>query len=170
MSSSVFKKFWFKVNIWCGIRGNQLIGPCLINNTMDGPHYNFFLMYRLPLLLSPEMRRRQWFMQDGAPGHVTNANINRLRTLFRNRLISLKTQHIWPPHSPDLNVFDFTIWKFLKNHVRKEEWNDPEELYEVIREKSLLIAPEMIENSQINFLERIRLIIEHDGNLIEQFL
>ena len=47
-----------------------------------------------------------WFMQDGDRPHTAHVSLKHLRVFFKNRLISLNTDHEWAPHSQDLNPFD----------------------------------------------------------------
>ena len=48
-----------------------------------------------------------YFQQDGAAPHTSTMVLEWLNDTFGRRLISLKTEHTWPPHSPDLNILDF---------------------------------------------------------------
>ena len=41
--------------------------------------------------------RLAWFMQDGARSNTCHASLKQLRVFFKNRLISLNTDHEWPP-------------------------------------------------------------------------
>ena len=51
--------------------------------------------------------RLAWFMQDGAKPYTAHASLKHLRFFFKNRLISLNTDHEWVPPSPYLNPLDF---------------------------------------------------------------
>ena len=82
--------------------------------------YNDFLTNQLPQILPANRRARQWYMQDGAPAHQTDANKEALGNLFGSRLIALNPPHIWPPNSPDLNPFDFTIWGRAKSEINAQ--------------------------------------------------
>ena len=63
----------------------------------------------------------QWFMQDGATAHTTAASREFIRDKFQDRVISLKTDFVWAPHSPDLNPLDFFLWSYyLKDIVYRE--------------------------------------------------
>ena len=41
--------------------------------------------------------RLVWFMQDGARPHTAHASLKHLSFFFKNRLISLNTDHEWAP-------------------------------------------------------------------------
>ena len=62
-------------------------------------------------------RTRHWFQQDGATPHTAKQTLTWLEDRFHGRIISLKTEQPWPPHSPDLNPPDFFLWGYLKDRV-----------------------------------------------------
>lgn len=63
-----------KLNVWCGIFGDHIIGPFFINGNLDGPQYLTMLEDAVvPKMIeiienSPE-DFNPWFQQDGAPPH-----------------------------------------------------------------------------------------------------
>ena len=94
----------------------------------------------------------EWFQQDGATPHAALATLVKLQDVFRERLISRRTDHPWAAHSPDLNPLDFFLWGFLKNRVYE---NTPETLEElkaeirrVIRDVNVDTCGKAIKNSQ----------------------
>ena len=82
-----------------------------------------------------ELKRRrrinfndQWFMQDGATAHTARDSRQWLEDTFEKRVISLKTDFPWAPHSPDLNPLDFFLWGYLKDCVYRENHGTVREL------------------------------------------
>ena len=71
----------------------------------------------------PALRRREadinnsWFQQDSATPHTSLRSTAWMEENFRENFISFKTENEWPPHSPDLNPFDFYLWGYLKDRV-----------------------------------------------------
>lgn len=66
-----FQVRW-KLNIWAGIIGNEIIGLCILPNRMRGDNYADFLRENLPDLLedlSLNIRQNMCFQHDGAPPH-----------------------------------------------------------------------------------------------------
>lgn len=59
-----------------------------------------------------------WFQQDGASSHTAFATLEYLTSVFGSRLISNKTDHIWPPYSSDLTVLDYYFWNYYKIAVK----------------------------------------------------
>ena len=50
---------------------------------------------------------------------LQNENIAVLRDFFGDRVISLRTQTMWPSRSCDLTPCDFFLWPHLKNCIFK---------------------------------------------------
>lgn len=63
----------FKINIWCGILNNKLVGPHYFDGTLNGPMYLDFLVNTLPNLIADvgEDINEVIFQQDGAPAHFS---------------------------------------------------------------------------------------------------
>ena len=60
------------------------------------------LIIFISLVIFEGYRTRQWFQQDGATPHTAKQTLTWLEDRFHGRIISLKTEQPWPPHSPDL--------------------------------------------------------------------
>ena len=57
-------------------------------------------------------------MQDGAPPDIAGQVATLLRAHFEDeRVISRGFPTAWPPRSLDLNLYDFSLRRFLKDHV-----------------------------------------------------
>lgn len=60
-----------KVNVWCGIMGQHLMGPLFVEGIMTGQKYRDLLetaiVPRLQELFPGDLFQRVWFQQDGAP-------------------------------------------------------------------------------------------------------
>ncbi len=71
------------------------------------------------------------FQQDGAKPHTSNENLLFLRTKFGKCVISSRFPNLfhcgwfWSPYSPDRNVCDFFLWRYLKDRVYE---NNPQTL------------------------------------------
>ena len=68
--------------------------------------------------------QQEWFQQDGATRHTAAASRLWLQQRFPGRVISLKEEVQWAPHSPDLSPLDFFLWGYLKNRVYKRQAKD----------------------------------------------
>ncbi|OXU16334.1 hypothetical protein TSAR_000513, partial [Trichomalopsis sarcophagae] len=97
----------------------------------------------------------------------TRNNIAILRRLFRQRLISLRTEHPWPSRSPDLTPLDFFVWPYVKERVYTAAPATRDEMCNEIIRVFATITPEMLANVRRSFVERIEKCIENDGGHIE---
>ena len=48
-----------------------------------------------------------WFQQDGATCHTAEDTLDILCTVFEDRIISRRTDVVWPPRSCDLTPLDY---------------------------------------------------------------
>ena len=55
------------------------------------------------------------FMQDGPPAQTSKMAMKWLMDRFPEKLISLKSEFIKPPRSPDLNLLNFYLWGYMKD-------------------------------------------------------
>ena len=72
-------------------------------------------------------------MQDGAPAHTSRMAMDWLEDRFLGRLISNKSDFMWPPQSPDLNPLDFFLWGYMMEEIHRAEPGSTVELKRLIR-------------------------------------
>ena len=129
----------------------------------------------LKLQYMPALRRRGLldttvFMQDGASPHTARRVLEFLREKFPDRLISLKTDQIWPPHSPDLNPLDFYLWGYLKSVVYQNRPRTTEELKRNIKREVRRIRGDVLMSVIENFLCRLQYVHGKQGAWIEHVM
>ena len=58
-----------------------------------------------------------WFRQDGATCHTAEAEatLDVLRPVFEDRIISRRTDVVWPPRSCDLTPLYYYLWSAVKD-------------------------------------------------------
>lgn len=120
----------FRVNVWAGVFGDQLIGPYIFEESLTGERYLQFLQHTLPTLLDGvDINRREAivFQHDGAPPHFTN-EVRDWLSLNYPTWIGRGGPVAWPARSPDLTPLDFFVWGFLKNKVYSTAVNSEQEL------------------------------------------
>ncbi|KAK3888480.1 hypothetical protein Pcinc_007462 [Petrolisthes cinctipes] len=94
--------------------------------------YIQFLDETLPVLFEEvplDVRRRMWFMHDGAPSHFSLTARAYLDTIYPNRWIGHGVPIRRPPRSTDLNPLDFYLWGNLKTLVYATEVQSWEDLW-----------------------------------------
>ena len=170
-----------KVTVWMAMkRGGGLVGPFFfedergVTQTVNAERYQ-------KTALQPfwrELVRRdgvdieqQWMQQDGATPHTAGGSMTWLKEHFPDRLISLKAEVEWAPHSPDLSPLDFFLWGYLKDRVYREKPETTEELKRVIMAEVGCVPSEMV-NKAVSHLQTVRLpaVIRRKGGHIEHLL
>ena len=144
-----------KVNVWCGMVGDNIIGPFFIQGNLNGERYLELLQTEIvpaiQNLFPGEEFGEVWFQQDGAPPHYSVIVRDYLNVTFPNRWIGRGVVGVlaiaWPPRSPDLTPLDFFLWGYLKDRVYKVMPANVEELKQSIRNEIQLIPVEMIRNA-----------------------
>jgi hypothetical protein len=78
----------FTVNVWCGLIGDQLIGPYIFPQRLTGAIYANILRDELPALLENvplQTRRQMYYQHDGAPPQFSQVVRQYLDHEFPNR-------------------------------------------------------------------------------------
>lgn len=96
-----------KVNVWCGLLCNKVIGPFFFcENTVNSQVY-LDLLERFVFPQLQEFQPNILFQQDGAPPHWSLEVRQRLNNKFPDRWIGRDGPTEWPPQSPDITPLDF---------------------------------------------------------------
>ena len=111
-----------------------------------------------------------WFKQDGAAPHTAGHVLEWLREALGCKLISYKTDKVWPPHSPDLSPLDFCIGGHLKENVYIPKPDTIEQLKSAICREIKKITPAMCANVIENVKKRIDVVITQNGRQIEHLM
>lgn len=167
-----FQHPW-SLNAWCGIVGDNVIGPYFFNAHLNGEMYSQFLLNELPLLLEDvplQTRQNMWMQHDGAPSH--NAAVTRLvmNQRFRRKWIGRGGPVNWPARSPDLTSLDFFLWGFIKERVMSTVPTTLENMMDRIRHACAQVTPQMLANVRRCFQARIMKCIEVEGNQFEHLI
>lgn len=153
-----------KINVWAGIVGNTVIGPIFFEENLTGDRYLRFLQDDLipalatlfPGEANPDLPNANiWFQQDGAPPHYAADVRAYLNEIFPNRWIGRRGAIEWPPRSPDLTPLDFFLWGYIKGQVFKTKPTDLDDLKIRITQEIRRITPEVINNVQGEFINRL---------------
>ena len=110
-----------KCTVWAAISTRGIIGPIFIEEsgaavTVTKERYVEVLKtFKSELqTLYPSLMSKFWFQQDGASPHTSNLSRSWLKENFGGRVISLKTDFEWAPHSPDLSPQIFSFGAILR--------------------------------------------------------
>lgn len=161
-----------KVNVWCALSKNQLIGPFFFDeDTINGESY----LAMLQSFFVPEVKRLKKvrsiiFQQDGAPPHFSRDVRQFLSQTFPDRWIGRGGPIRWAPRSPDLTPLDFFLWGHVKNKVYKTPVDDISDLKQRIEEEINSISKNILSNVFANILKRMNLCVSVDGDHFEHLL
>lgn len=164
-----------KVNVWCAIFGDQILGPIFFDGNINGGGFLNFLEGEFREILDnlPLNRRQNLFFQlDGAPCHFSLQVRNWLNTNFPNKWIGrgnyqdLRFCH-WPSRSPDLTPLDYFLWGVLKERVYKTRPRNSDDLRQRITEECQNIPLNQVTNATRSFRKKVIKCMENNGGLIE---
>ena len=162
-----------KVTVWCGLNSSKVMGPYFFEDpdsgaplTVTKERYTQMLRTIFPED-GEEVNSRCIFMQDGAPAHTSRMAMEFLEEKFPGRLISNKSDFIWPPRSPDLNPCDFFLWGYMKEELHRAQPVNTTEVKGLIREFMLGLTEELLRRVTEQFLSRVRRCIEVRGGVFE---
>lgn len=170
--SRSFQTRW-KINLWAGIMGTQILGPIILPDILTGATYVELLRENLPDFLEevPLLERNKIvFQQDGAGPHNARVVTNYLNEQFPGRWMGRYGPIRWPARSPDLNPLDFFLWGYCKEIIYKTLPEDIEDLETRLRQVIWTIEEDVMENVQRNLLKRMRACVRMDGGHFEHLL
>ena len=106
-------------------------------------------------------------MQDGATTpHTDNETIAFLRQKF-GRVLSLRMENEWSPHSPDLNPLDFFLCGACKENVHKENPRSEPDLKAAVEAHVQTLTIKTCRNVIENFTIRVNVCCVRRGAHIE---
>ena len=134
-----------KAMSWAGLFNGKVIGPYWIEGTMNQYVYRRLLEEQVwPAVRGIARRNQLYFMQDGATCHTTRMNLEFLHSKFQGRVISNKSDIIWPPNSPDCNPLDFFFWGHTMNHVFRINPSTIEDLKNIVNDFAQAMDTDLI--------------------------
>ena len=161
-----------KVNVWCGILGDRIIGPFFFNyslnaerlvNFFDGQFWDTF--EDLPL----NVRQGMYLQLDGASIHNSRIVREWLNEHFPMRWIGRNSPfELWPPRSPDITPLDFYFWGMVKNKVYKTRPRTRDELCARIRQACREITIQELRKVSNQNRKRLEKCIRMNGGLVER--
>lgn len=160
-----------KVNVWCGIWSDRIVGPYFFDSNLNQESYLEMLeTVVLPFLddINLEKRGKLFFQQDGCPAHNAVAVREWLNKYFPEKWLGTFGPINWPARSPDLTPLDFFLWGYLKQKVYACDLQDDVDILKnKITEAVQSATPEMIELVYKEFRRRVEKCVEVGGEHVE---
>jgi hypothetical protein len=107
----------FSLNVWCGLIGDLLIGPFVLEQCLTAANYLHFLVIELPVSLENmplETRLRMFFQHDGMPPHFGYQVMPHLNQSYENWWFGHASPMPWLPRSLDFTLLNFLLWDLMK--------------------------------------------------------
>lgn len=164
-------QYSFKVNVWCGILNDRLVGPFFFRQNLNSERYLTFLKTEISSFVDNLPLRQSislFFQQDGASIHSTRAVQRWLNNEFDGQWIGRYSNNPWPARSPDLTPCDFFLWGYLKNNVFKQRpFRNVEHLEMCIRNCAAQVDGAMLRNVRKEMFSRTVKCMEREGGHVE---
>ncbi|XP_026825353.1 uncharacterized protein LOC113562003 [Ooceraea biroi] len=162
----------WKVNVWCGIIGSQIVGPIFFEENLNADRYSALIETDLPILLENfplQLRLDMWFQQDGCPSHTSRVVRTILNAMFPNKWIGKYGPINYPPRSPDLTVLDYYFWGRIKDLVYHERPTIRDNMILRISEAIRSLGADEILRATNSFQRRVDMCIAENGAHFEHF-
>ena len=160
-----------KVMAWVGIVDGKVLLVHWFQGSVDSAAYlNMLQTMVWPAIRGKATRHQYWFMQDRASPHCTGEVCSFLASKFGDMVISRKTDHIWPPYSPDLNPLDFSFWSRAMAHVIRCQPATLDDLKNVVNDFALNFNPEKARSMARHARYRCELCRAQQGGHFEDLL
>lgn len=161
----------WSVNVWCGLYGQQLIGPVFFQGTLTAARYTEMILKNVvePFVddLPLAVRRDIWYQHDGATPHYALLSRNWLNNEFNGQWIGRGGPTSWPARSPDLTPLDFYLWGHLKSVVYTVPPASLNELEARIRNACQAIPAATLALVNGHIARRAQYCIAAEGNVFE---
>lgn len=170
---NIDKQHQWKLNVWCGVIKDQIIGPYFIEGSLTGGSYTNFLKEDLSILLEDvplEARANMFYQQDGCPAHTSRIARSQLNEMFPMRWIGKYGPFNWPARSPDLSVLDYYLWGRLKDIVYINRPTDVQDMKLRLRNAIAMITADEVKKAVDHFNHRVQVCRRGNGQHFEQFL
>lgn len=162
------------VNVWCGIFGDRIVGPCFLEDTLTAQSYTENILHGAVSDLACDLPLRalqgMWFQHDGAPAHFSSRARRWLDDSFPDQWIGRGGPMFWPPRSPDLTPLDFFLWGHVKNEVYATEPQDVADLKRRIIAACGSLHPQVLKRVVRSMEERFMACVSVEGRHFEHFL
>ena len=165
-----------RVTVWCGFWSRGIIGPFFFENeqgeavTVNGDRYRAILNEFLFTKIEEKDIGNIWFQQDGATCYTAEATLDVLRPIFEDRIISRRTDAVWPHQSCDLTPLDYYLWGAVKDKCYAEKLETINALKDNIREPIGEIQLHTIHNVLKNWTDHVGYCMASRGSHLNEII
>lgn len=162
-----------KINVWAGILNQNILGPILIDGSLNGGKYLDLLQGAISdHLLALGSEDELWYQHDGCPAHNDVLAIEWLHNTFSGNVIGTHEALAWPARSPDLSPNDFWLWGHITTKIydRMEPFSNVDDLWTAVQTCCNTVTHGQLANVQREIAERVTHCILSEGKLFEHLL
>ena len=158
-----------RLTVWAAITCDTLIGPVILEDTMNAERYlNVLEDTLVPRLNVIDRDQDMIFMQDGAPPHYATLVRTFLNNELPGRWLGRRGPYEWPARSCDITPCDFFLWGWAKEEVYKRSPSNLEELEFAIRDVLTNIPAEFLRKAVVEEVPaRLQKLTERNGGYVE---
>uniref|UniRef100_A0A914CJX3 Tc1-like transposase DDE domain-containing protein n=1 Tax=Acrobeloides nanus TaxID=290746 RepID=A0A914CJX3_9BILA len=160
------------ITVWAAFNSRTILGPYIASGHADKKTYELFLKkfnYEFRQLQRLEFKLYDpIFMHDDSPLHKDSQEF--LNDKFPEAWVGPGANYAtWPKLSPDIHPLCFFLWGYIKSKVY-EKPIAPDGINELslrIQQAFMEIIPEMLKAASKAYKDRLRAVVENDGNLVD---
>ena len=101
---------------------------------------------------------------------IANATLDVLRSVFEDRIISRRSDIVWPPRSCDLTPLDYYLWDAVKDKCHTDKPETIGALKDNIREAIGEIQLHTIDNMLINWTDCVGYCMASRGSHLNEII
>lgn len=157
------------LNVWAGIVGQHVIGPLVIDGTLNGEKYLEMLQGGISAQLAElNLEGELWYQHDGCPAHNYGPAVQFLHEAFPERVIGTYEPLAWPARSPDFAPPDYFLWNHITNSIYDATpFANLDDLNQAIQTCCENISHQQLTNVQRDFRQRLEYCVTSEGELFE---
>ena len=151
------------VTIFWSVNGFHVIEVLPEGHTFDSEYFISLVKMLKKRIFPPKSKRwskKIYLHLDNAPVHRSRAT-----TTTAQKIGFCMLRH--PPYSPDIAPSDFFLFGYIKEKLKNCHYGSTDRLMTAIYNIIDGIPPELIANVMRNWISRLHMVIESDGDYIE---
>ena len=156
-------KFPTRVMVWLGVCREGFTTPVILGN--ETLNHEKYIKEILPVVLQcgNKMMGSNWtYQQDGARAHTHHLS----QEWCTNLLPAFVSKDRWPPNSPDLNPFYYSLWNETVEAMNWERVTTKATLIDEIKRGIKKVDKEKILRSCDDFPKRLHRFLKNQGSYV----
>ena len=153
-----------------GVRRGSVLHPPVVISPYHPYHLQSSLILEHIEVMGIVQRNGYWWMQDRATSHTTLEVLWFFLDKFCGRVISRRSEIIWAPYRPDLNILIYFLWLYATMQVQRRKPTTIKKLKKTVEDIMRTILEEMVWDAVANIHMRCRANKAAPGGHFKSFL